>query len=138
MSAMRRMLLLAILTAPAALLAAPPAWAAFNVCNKSDIPTKVALGRFDGTHWTSQGWWTIAPKTCTRLLNGPLQARYYYLYATDGAGGSWEGKTRFCVAPGTKFLTPGRNDCTVRGLDQRGFFEVDTGKSPEWTQTLSN
>jgi uncharacterized membrane protein len=138
MSAMRRMLLLAILTAPAALLAAPPAWAAFNVCNKSDIPTKVALGRFDGTHWTSQGWWTIAPKTCTRLLNGPLQARYYYLYATDGAGGSWEGKTRFCVAPGTKFLAPGRNDCTVRGLDQRGFFEVDTGKSPEWTQTLSN
>ena len=135
---MRRAPLLAFLTALAAVQAAPPARAAFNVCNKSDLATRVALGRFDGTHWTSQGWWTIVPKTCARLLTGPLQARYYYLYATDGAGGSWEGKTHFCTAPGAKFLVPGRNDCTRRGFDQRGFFEVDTGKSPEWTQTLSN
>jgi uncharacterized membrane protein len=138
MSAMRRMLLLAFLTAPAALLAAPPASAAFNLCNKSDMVTRVALGRFDGTRWTSQGWWTIAPKTCARVLNGPLQARYYYLYAADSAGGTWEGKTHFCTAPGAKFLAPGRNDCTKRGFDRHGFFEVDTGKSPEWTQTLSN
>ncbi|MEP6830762.1 MAG: DUF1036 domain-containing protein [Rhizomicrobium sp.] len=138
MHVMRRTPLLAFLTALAAVLAAPPAFAAFNVCNKSDTATRVALGRFDGTRWTSQGWWTIAPKTCTHLLNGPLQARYYYLYATDGAGGTWEGKTRFCTTPGTKFLAAGRNDCTSRGFDQRGFFEVDTGKSPEWTQTLSN
>jgi uncharacterized membrane protein len=134
---MRRAPLLALLTALAAVQAAP-ARAAFNVCNRSDLPTRVALGRFDGTHWTSQGWWTIVPKSCARLLTGPLQARYYYLYATDGAGGSWEGKTHFCTAPGAKFLAPGRNDCTRRGFDQRGFFEVDTGKSPEWTQTLSN
>jgi len=135
---MRRAPLLAFLTALAAVQAAPPALAAFNVCNKSDLATRVALGRFDGTHWTSQGWWTVTPKTCARLLTGPLQARYYYLYATDGAGGSWEGKTHFCTAPGTKFLAPGRNDCGGRGYDRRGFFEVDTGKSPEWTQTLSN
>ena len=134
---MRRMLLLAFLTALAA-VPAGPAFANFNVCNKSDLATRVALGRFDGTHWTSQGWWTIAPKTCARLLNGPLQARYYYLYATDGFGGSWEGKTIFCTGADTKFLAPGRKDCTVRGFDQRGFFEVDTGKLPEWTQTLSN
>jgi uncharacterized membrane protein len=137
MSGMRRMLLLAFLTALAAVPAAP-AFANFNVCNKSELATRVALGRFDGTRWTSQGWWTIAPKSCARLLNGPLQARYYYLYAADGFGGSWEGRTRFCTTPGTKFLAPGRNDCTSRGFDQRGFFEVDTGKSPEWTQTLSN
>ena len=49
MSAMRRMLLLAlVLTAPAA-----PAFADFNVCNKSQLAARVALGRFDGTHWTS-------------------------------------------------------------------------------------
>ena len=55
------------------------------------------------------------------------EARYYYLYATDGAGGSWEGKTHFCTAPGAKFLVPGRNIAPRRGFDQRGFFEVDTG-----------
>jgi uncharacterized membrane protein len=67
-----------------------------------------------------------------------LQARYYYLYAADGAAGTWEGKTHFCIAPASKFLIPGRNDCTKRGFDRRGFFEVDTGNAPDWTQTLSN
>src|SRR3984957_7857996 len=135
---MRRAPLLALLTVLAAVLAAPPAHAAFNICNKSALATRVALGRFDGTQWTSQGWWTVAPRTCARLLNGPLQARYYYLYASDGAGGTWEGKNHFCTAPDAKFLVPGRNDCASRGFDRRGFFEVDTGKAPEFTQSLSN
>lgn len=135
---MRRAPLLAFLTALAAVMATSPAMAAFNVCNKSGLSARVALGRFDGRQWTSQGWWTVAPKTCAELLTGPLQARYYYLYASDGAGGTWEGKTHFCIAPDAKFLAPGRNDCAGRGFDRRGFFEVDTGKSPEWTQTLSN
>lgn len=122
----------------ATVLAASPAEAAFNVCNKGDTSTRVALGHFDGTHWTSQGWWTVSPRTCARLLTGPLDARYYYLYAADSAAGTWEGKTHFCIAPGTKFLIPGRQDCTKRGFDRRGFFEVDTGNAPDWTQTLSN
>ena len=78
------------------------------------------------------------PNTCAGLLTGPLDARYYYLYATDGAGGTWEGKTHFCVAPQAKFLAPGRADCGKRSLDSRGFFEVDTGNEPDWTQSLSN
>ena len=73
-----------------------------------------------------------------RLLTGPLQARYYYLYATDGAAGTWEGKTHFCVAPAANSSSPGARDCAKRGFDRRGFFEVDTGKTPDWTQTLSN
>ena len=78
---------------------AAPALAGFNVCNTSSLPTRVAIGRFDGTHWTSEGWWTIKPKACAAILTGALDARYYYLYATDGAAGTWEGKTHFCVAP---------------------------------------
>jgi uncharacterized membrane protein len=126
----------------AALLAAAgwaaPAQAAFNVCNKTAMPARVAIGRFDGTNWTSQGWWTIAPQSCGGLLTGPLDARYYYLYATDGAAGTWAGRTHFCVAPAKKFLAPGRADCGKRGYDSRGFFEVDTGANADWTQTLSN
>jgi uncharacterized membrane protein len=114
------------------------AWANFNICNKTSLAVRVALGRFDGTNWSSQGWWTIGPQKCAGLLTGPLDARYYYLYATDGAAGTWEGRTHFCVTPSAKFLAPGRADCTRRGFDQRGFFEVDTGKASDWTQTLSN
>ena len=83
----------------AGLLRRGPALAAFNVCNKTNLPVRAAIGRFDGTNWTSEGWWTVQPKACVRLLTGPLQGRYYYLYASDGAAGTWEGKTHFCVAP---------------------------------------
>ena len=117
---------------------AMPALAGFSVCNKTGQAVRAAIGRFDGTNWTSEGWWTVKAGGCTALLNGPLQGRYYYLYATDGAAGIWDGKTRFCVAPDKRFRSVGRADCAKRGFDRRGFFEVDTGKKPDWTQTLSN
>lgn len=114
------------------------ALAGFNVCNKTGQDVRAALGRFDGTNWTSEGWWTVKAGSCTALLTGPLQGRFYYLYATDGASGTWDGKTRFCVAPEKRFKSASRADCAKRGFDRRGFFEVDTGKKPDWTQTLSN
>jgi uncharacterized membrane protein len=127
-----------ILAVTMTLCGASPALAAFNVCNKTSLATKVAMGRFDGTSWTSEGWWTIKPRACAGILTGPLQGRFYYLYATDGAAGTWEGKTHFCVAPDSRFKAAGRGDCAKRGFDRRGFFEVDTGKKADWTQNLSN
>ena len=127
-----------VLLATLATAAATPALAAFNVCNRSSLPTRLAIGRFDGTTWSSQGWWTVRPKTCTAILTGPLQGRFYYLHASDGAAGTWEGKTRFCVSPGQRFKAVGRGNCARRGMDSRGFFEVDTGKKSDWTQSLSN
>jgi uncharacterized membrane protein len=115
-----------------------PAHAAFNVCNKTSLPVRTAIGRFDGTNWSSEGWWTIQPRACTAILTGPLQGRFYYLYASDGGAGTWEGKTRFCVAPNARFKSVGRGNCAKNGFDRRGFFEVDTGKKPDWTQSLSN
>ena len=132
----RKTLILAVTVACMAFAA--PAWAAFNVCNRSNLPTRVAMGRFDGTNWTSEGWWTVRPKTCSAILTGPLQGRFYYLYASDGAAGTWEGKTRFCVSPEKRFQAVGRGNCAKRGYDRRGFFEVDTGKKSDWTQSLSN
>ncbi len=136
---MRRTIpLLAVTLGLLASLTALPAHAAFKLCNKTGQPVRSAIGRFDGTNWTSEGWWTVAPRTCTALLTGPLQGRFYYLYATDGGAGIWEGKTRFCVAPEKRFKSVGRGTCAARGFDRRGFFEVDTGNKPDWTQTLSN
>lgn len=130
---MRLVLALALL-----FVAAMPAQAAFFVCNNSAHAVKVAVGHFDGTHWSSQGWWQVAAKKCAELVTGPLVARYYYLYASDGASGVWEGSTRFCVAEATKFSIAGRGGCAAHGYDSRGFFEVDTGNQLSWTQTLSD
>jgi uncharacterized membrane protein len=117
---------------------AEPAFAAFTVCNKTSLPVRTAIGHFDGTNWTSEGWWAVQPNACVPILTGPLQGRFYYLYASDGAAGTWEGKTHFCVAPEKRFRSVGRDGCAKRGFDRRGFFEIDTGKKPDWTQTLSN
>ena len=133
----RTILILAVSFAPM-IFGVFPALAAFQVCNKTALAVKTAIGRFDGSDWSSEGWWTIAPRRCADILTGPLQGRFYYLYASDGRAGIWEGRTGFCVAPDKRFKSAGRGDCAGRGLERRGFFEVDTGKKADWTQSLSN
>lgn len=126
-----------ILLAFAVLFAAfGPARAGLSVCNRSAAAAKVALGRFNGTDWTSEGWWQIAADKCAELTKGNLDARYYYLYATDGAAGTWEGKSHFCAATAPKFSIVGRGGCAAHGYDRKGFFEIDTGDNFNWTQTL--
>ena len=121
-----------------ALLAAVPAQAGFKVCNKANLPAKVALGRFDGKFWRSEGWWTILPQKCETLLSGPLDARYYYLYGTDDGSGTWNGDKGFCTETVGPFSIPGRGNCAARGYDRKGFFEVDTANETNWTQSLSD
>lgn len=96
------------------------------------------MGRFDGEAWSSDGWWTIAPKTCREVIAGSLKARYYYLFATDDDKGSWDGRFAFCVAATDRFAIRGRADCESHGFDRRGFFEIDTRQAPDYTQTLSD
>ena len=110
----------------AALILAAPARAGLSVCNKGKLPARVALGRFDGKDWSSEGWWTIAPATCADVIKAPLNARYYYLYGTDTASGVWDGETSFCVSRSPKFSITSRADCTKRGYDRQRFFTVDT------------
>ncbi len=120
------------------LLAAVPAHADFKLCNKADVSARVAFGQFDGKAWASQGWWTIPPQKCETLLSKPLNARYYYLYGTDGGSGTWNGGTYFCTAAIGPFLISGRGNCAGRGYDRKGFFAVDTGDNLSWTQWLSD
>jgi len=120
------------------LLAAVPAQAAFKVCNKADVAARVAFGHFDGKAWVSEGWWTIPSQKCETLLKKPLNARYYYLYGTDGGSGTWSGGTHFCTASVGPFHISGRGNCAERGYDRKGFFPVDTGNDVNWTQWLSD
>lgn len=127
-----------ILPALLLLLLASPAHASFAVCNRTAHPARVALGYFNGTEWASRGWWTIAPRQCQTLVTAPLDARYYYLYASDGGAGSWAGSRSFCVSGDERFEIVGREACARRGYDRKGFFAVDTGEHPDYTQSLSD
>jgi uncharacterized membrane protein len=115
-----------------------PAQAALNVCNSTARPVKVAVGRYNGRAWMSEGWWNIAPKTCGTVVPASLDARFYYLYASDGGSGSWDGTHGFCVNPGDKFAIEGRSNCAGYGFTRKGFFEIDTGAEASYTQTLSD
>jgi len=115
-----------------------PAQAALTVCNKSARPVKVAVGRYNGADWMSQGWWTIAPKACATVVSARLDSRFYYLFASDGGSGSWDGSHGFCVSSSDAFKILGRANCPAHGLERKGFFEVDTGSAPDYTQSLSD
>lgn len=116
-----------------------PAHAALHVCNRTAKAARVAVGRFDGTTWLSEGWWVVAPKKCEAVVPGRLKARYYYLYAVDGGAGSWDGARKFCVGIGEgKFQSRVRSHCAARGMDTKGFFAVDTRDATDYTQSLSD
>jgi uncharacterized membrane protein len=117
---------------------AAPAQAGFTLCNKTAHPAKVALGRFDGTAWGSEGWWSIAPGQCETLVAQPLDARYYYLYASDGSAGTWDGGFGFCVAADDKFKIAGREDCAGRGYARKSFYQVDTGQDTDVKKSISD
>jgi len=122
-----------------AVLAAPPApaEAALSVCNKTAHVALVALGFYDGKVWGSTGWWTVAAGACTRIVDEPLVARYYYLYAVhQDIGGAWEGDRSFCIGEG-RFSIKGRADCSAKGYGAKKFFQVDTGQSRDWIENLA-
>jgi uncharacterized membrane protein len=115
-----------------------PATASLSVCNTTARAAIVALGRFDGAHWVSDGWWRVKPKQCSPLVSGPLNARYYYMYASDGAFGVWNGPKFFCVGVTDRFSSVERGSCAARGFERRGFFEIDTHNKLNWIQPLTN
>ncbi len=115
-----------------------PATAAFAVCNKTERAASVALGYFDGKEWGSAGWWQVAAGGCMQLINEPLVARYYYLYAfQEEIAGVWDGDRSFCVTNG-RFTIRGRADCLKQGYEVKRFFQVDTGYAPNWTENLAD
>ena len=119
-------------------LSATPAHANFAVCNKTDHPFLVALGRMRGKTWISEGWWRVEPKGCRDILRGGLSARYYYLRGVHiGVDGAWDGNRFFCVAR-DNFTIKGRDNCAKRGYGQAGFFEIDTGDFTDWVLNLSD
>jgi uncharacterized membrane protein len=120
-------------------LVVSPAHANFEICNETKFPIGAALGYHDGKLWRASGWWIVHPKSCTTLINAPLIARYYYVYAVHmGPGGRWDGNNFFCIHETDSFSIPYGSPCTDPKLVSAGFFEVDTGNSPDYIQRLQD
>lgn len=114
-----------------------PAKADLKLCNNTESRVGVALGYKDSQGWASEGWWNVGANACETLLKGALIARYYYVFAVDyDKGGSWGGKAIMCTRD-KLFTIRGIKECTERGYQKTGFFEVDTNEETDWTVSLS-
>ena len=121
-----------------ALASAPEARADFRVCNGTQNLVGVAIGYRSSEGWVSEGWWQISATSCATLIEGPLESRYYYLYAEDAAkGGRWGGKVDMCVAE-DEFKIVDVKNCFTRGYLRMGFKEYDTGQQSSWMVQLSD
>jgi uncharacterized membrane protein len=138
LSLIRLGLLLAGLFVGGLLASISPAMADLRVCNQTNDPVSVALGYRAQQGWQSEGWWVATPNQCAIVYQGPLNARYFYIYAADDVGGgAWDGTVYMCTRDET-FTIFGVEDCLARGYERTGFFEVDTQNKSDWTLQLTN
>ncbi len=115
-----------------------PARADLRVCNQTASTISIALGYRAEAGWQSEGWWVTAPDTCATVFLGDLDARYYYLFASDDiSGGTWDGPVFMCTRDAPPFTIFGVEDCLARGYERTGFFEVDTKNRTSWTLQLT-
>ncbi|MEL6298987.1 MAG: DUF1036 domain-containing protein [Pseudomonadota bacterium] len=114
------------------------AQADLKLCNTTTARIGVAIGYQKPTGWATEGWWNISSKTCETLLKGRVPSRFIYVYAIDyERGGEWAGKTFMCTAP-KSFSIQGVKECSERGYERSGFYEVDTGDASDWTIRLTD
>lgn len=132
-------LALFLLVAPlaASLATAAPARADLRLCNKTTGNIGVAVGYKANDSWVTEGWWNVEANNCEVVVKGPLNSRYYYVYAVDyDNGGEWGGQAFMCTQE-KEFTISGIEDCVTRGFERTGFFEVDTGEQRNWTIQLT-
>lgn len=109
----------------------------FRLCNDTTSLVGVALGYRESGKWVTEGWWQIPGETCTSLIEGDLDSRFYYLYAEDAdKGGQWRGEIFMCTAD-REFRINGVDECFARGFQKTGFFEIDTSKKESWMVRLT-
>jgi uncharacterized membrane protein len=133
-----------------------PAHAWFDVCNRSTQQVSVAFAYMDkqpsvpdifgsrtptpNGSWNSQGWWSLTSGECARVYPHQLNHRntIYYVYAKSQDGTTvWSGKQTFCVVPSSGFhLSAADHRCGGKG-EWRGFIEVSTGNSKNYTVPLT-
>lgn len=113
------------------------AFADFRLCNDTKSLVGAALGYREEGKWISEGWFQVEAESCSSLIEGDLNSRFYYIYAEDSEnGGQWRGDVFLCTNE-REFKILGIDDCFKRGHIRTGFFEIDTGNRANWLVRLT-
>ena len=115
------------------------ALADLKLCNMTKSRIGVVIGYRDTKGWVTEGWWNVNANSCSDILKGKLNARYYYIHAEDYVrDGEWAGKAFMCVKNKSFTIRNAEKDCDQRGYRKAGFFEVDTTNENDWTIRLTD
>ena len=122
-------------------VAATPAFADYQLCNRTSYVLDGAIAFQDGADWKSRGWVRLTPGECGVALTGPIAGEDYYVFARSievhqGGTQYFSGNERFCTADGS-FEIEGRDQCAARGYDANEFLPVRTEPGDDWVTTFS-
>lgn len=146
--ALERLFLKAALAAAALLAAASwqPAEAqsgkGWSLCNETSYVIEAAIGRPEGGAIVVEGWKKLRPGSCTKALDAPLTPGVHFLYgrtsdAHRGGSRSWGGPHDLCIDPLGSFSVETLDDCSIMGLDEKGFRPVLVEKSGAWSTSFT-
>jgi uncharacterized membrane protein len=109
----------------------------YQFCNRTEIPLYAAMGYTEDTAWRTEGWWALAPGTCTKAMNDSLPADQIYTYAvgytSEGDPVEFGGDYPLCTGD-QAFEIVGNGDCESRGYITVGFERVETEGRTGWVQ----
>ena len=119
-------------------------WAAVGIGAGDSAEDNTAEDRLAAVE--TRGWLPAEPGDCVAILEEPLQARDYYLFAEavdengfviedDAETTVWGGEHVLCVSA-IRFAIRRQGACDARNLDQRGFYRVETGDAAHITEIL--
>lgn len=109
------------------------ALAELKVCNRTGYLLNVALGLPANGDFRTEGWWSIAAKSCMTPVREAMTSRFVYVYAIDIRDNEvLAGGVSMCVEK-RKFAITGIADCWRRGYRAAQFAEIDTGLASDWT-----
>jgi uncharacterized membrane protein len=138
--------LLAVLASLASLwLACGPARAQLKLCNQTSSVVYAAVGIQQSTQITTRGWTRTIPGVCASIVNEPLSAAAYFVYARSALSRttqfrSWSGQFRLCTRDENFGLQMplGAAACNADGAIMTPFANVATGGAKAWTMTLTD
>ena len=111
--------------------------AGYQFCNRTNIPLYAAMGYTEDDAWRTEGWWALAPGTCTKAINDNLPSEQIYTYAVgytnEGDSVEFGGDYPLCTGD-QAFEIVGNADCESRGYVTVGFERVETEGRTGWVQ----
>ena len=104
--------------------------ARYSLCNKSSYALQAAIAYVDGDRLATRGWWLLRPGKCKVVLNEPVAAGRYFVYAEaipghKGPLRAWSGDTPLCVENAGFFNLRNQEICREDPLRPRTFFDVE-------------